>query len=145
MDIKVVFCDYCKRMARLTTGAEIYPHRADLKDAKFWKCDPCNAHVGCHRPHPKFNPDGTNPLGRLANPALRRLRWKAHAAFDPLWKSPNGMARANAYRWLAQKMGVPEKGQVHIGYMDEEGCRKVLEIMAEHKKGDSNASSTPKV
>jgi hypothetical protein len=30
-------CPYCDREAALTTGAKIYPHRADLFGLKFWR------------------------------------------------------------------------------------------------------------
>lgn len=71
--------------------------------------------------------DGTVPLGRMANASLRRLKQKAHAAFDPLWRSGD-MTRAEAYSWLARHLGVSENN-CHIGMMDEDGCRAVVHIL----------------
>lgn len=36
----LIFCCGCQKEvdALLTSGAEIYPHRCDLKDLPFWKC-----------------------------------------------------------------------------------------------------------
>lgn len=110
-------CPYCGEDAAPVTGQEIYPHRADLWEKRFFLCKPCGAYVGCH-------PDG-KPLGRLANAALRKAKQKAHAAFDPLWRSGK-MKRSHAYSWLAKQLGIP-KEKTHIGGFDEAMCAKVLE------------------
>lgn len=121
-----VRCDYCHKPAKLVTGAEAYPHRPDLHHKKFWECKPCDALVGCH-------PGGTGckPLGRLANPELRRAKQAAHAAFDPLWKSRQ-MGRREAYAWLADVLGIP-KEQAHIGMFDVERCRAVVAAVRAHQ------------
>ena len=120
-------CPYCARASVLVTGDAIYPHRPDLFDKKFWRCAPCDAFVGCHPP--KTAPgggqgDGTVPLGRLANAELRRLKTRAHAAFDPLWKSRR-MRRRDAYAWLARELGI-STANCHIGMFDEDACRAVV-------------------
>lgn len=113
-------CHYCHEPAELVTGREIYgSRRADLEDLKFYRCVPCAAHVGCHK--------GTDrPLGRLANAELRAAKSAAHAAFDPCWKR-GLIQRKKAYAWLAKEMGMPKK-ECHIGWMDLEQCRRVVEI-----------------
>ena len=98
-------------------GDVLYPHRPDLAKLWFWLCKPCDAYVGCHKP-------GTRPKGILATARLRTLRKRAHAAFDPLWKS-GGMKRGEAYKWLSKEIGV---SQAHIGEMDEALCEKTLEV-----------------
>lgn len=104
------------------TGDIIYPHRPDLSDKKFWRCEPCSAYVGCHR-------DG-KPLGRLADAELRGLKMKAHEAFDPMWKR-GIMDRNEAYRWLAGKMGI-SKRKCHIGMFTPDQCREVVRICGFH-------------
>lgn len=124
-------CPYCDRPAGLVTGNAIYPNRPDLFGLKFWSCDPCKAHVGCHKAGAwlriggkKIVSDGTLPLGRLANADLRKAKQEAHAAFDPLWKSRT-MTRKLAYQWLADAMGI-SFDNCHIGMFDVDGCRAVV-------------------
>lgn len=118
-----VICDYCNIATRLAKGNEIYPHRPDLASLNFYLCDSCGAYVGCHK-----NGDGKRPLGRVANAELRKAKSKAHAAFDPLWKSGR-MSRGKAYAVLAQYMGI-HKGQCPIGMFDIEQCERVVEWCA---------------
>jgi hypothetical protein len=125
MPKKPVFCPYCKNDASLVTGREIYPHRQDLFSRRFWACMPCKAWVGCHE-----GSKGHKPLGRLANAELRILKQQAHAVFDPKWKHSRSISRKDAYAILADKLGIPVK-QCHIGYFDEETCRKVIQICNE--------------
>lgn len=126
-----VVCPYCGQPARMVKGTEIYPHRKDLEDLNFWRCEPCDAHVGCHLPNRKMAFTGIEPKGRLANPELRKWRMRAHECFDPLWKSgPNHQAtldRSQAYSWLAQKLKMKER-DCHIGWLDVDLCKKVVEV-----------------
>ena len=76
----------------------------------IWHCWPCGAYVGVH----KNSPDHA-PLGRLANAELRKMKIKAHAAFDKLW-TPRGsapMTRKQAYKLLRQKMNLNEGDAPH--------------------------------
>lgn len=118
-------CPYCKSMAKLVLGSDIYPSRPDLARLNFWQCAPCDAYVGCHKAGCGFG-DGTRPLGKLANAALRRARNRAHAAFDPFWRA-SSMTRRNAYSWLAQKLALPVK-RTHIAEFDEATCERVIEL-----------------
>lgn len=120
-------CPYCKGEATyLESSAVIYGGR-DYGPRYY--CEPCDAHVGCHR--------GTKePLGRLANAELRALRTKAHAAFDPLWKAkmriagwPKARARNAAYKWLAEELDVPPE-KCHIGMFDKSACKAVISLCA---------------
>lgn len=79
-----IWCCECDKHvdARLTKGAEIYPHRHDLARLPFWRCDTCGNHVGCH--HKTSRP--TTPLGCIPNPAIKRMRKAIHAIIDPMWK-----------------------------------------------------------
>lgn len=115
-------CPYCNAPAKLVSGKEIYPHRADLFKKSFYQCEPCDAYVGCH-------PGTIKPLGRLANAELRKAKSAAHAAFDPIWKN-SVMPRSNAYQWLAHKLGI-EKHKCHIGMFDVETCKKTIVICSD--------------
>lgn len=117
-------CPICGGGAVLVSGAVIYPHRVDLHQKPFWKCPDHDAYVGCH-------PGTKNPLGRLADAATRRLKLNAHAAFDPLWRNKH-MTRSQAYRWLAEKLGIPA-GACHMGSMSDDNLRRVVEICKEFK------------
>ena len=39
------------------------------------------------------------------------------------------MIRAEAYRWLAGRLGI-EKDECHVGLFDAETCRRVVELCA---------------
>lgn len=121
-----VICDYCNNKAVLVTGKELYPHRPDLVSIKAWQCKPCNASVGCHK-----NSKDNIPLGRLANPELKRLKQDAHAAFDPLWKSGK-LTRKEAYAWLSHAMDI-DPNACHIGMFNEDLCRKVVKVCNDQK------------
>ena len=105
-------CAHCPQTPYLTTGRRIYPHLPLLYQKKFWLCR-CGAYVGCH-------PNTDRPLGTCANAELRAARNRAHAAFDPLWKSGR-MKRGQAYARLAEHFG----RQIHIGQSDLETARKI--------------------
>lgn len=114
---RIVLCHYCMAPAELVGGDVIYPHRADLANKLFYRCEPCGAYVGCH--------DGTDkPLGRLADAELRAAKSAAHRAFDPLWRSKQ-MKRSEAYKWLAEQLGIEGK-DCHIGMFDVETCWRAV-------------------
>lgn len=115
-----VVCPYCGSGADLVSGQSVYPHRSDLFHKWFYMCSPCDARVGCH-------PKSKRPLGRLANSELRRWKMKAHAAFDPLWKSKK-MSRKEAYSWLSDRLGI-HPDETHIGMFDVEMCKKVIKAV----------------
>lgn len=106
--------------ASLVWGTDIYPHRRDLGSKRFWRCSPCNAHVGVHR-------GTTQPLGKLADPTTRRARILAHIAFDPIWKT-RLKARGYAYLWLSRQLGIPPGKQLHIGECDAATCHRIVEV-----------------
>ena len=97
-----IYCTGCEVevVARLTDGAEIYPHRSDLSKLPFWKCDTCNNYVGCH--HKTDNP--TNPLGNIPTPELRKARSQIHAILDPMWRN-GSRTRKEIYKDLSDKLG----------------------------------------
>ena len=86
----------------------------------------CNSYVGTHY-------ESKKPLGRLANPELRKLKQKAHKYFDLLWmyKKQNlndKWARSKAYSWLAREMKI-ERKMCHIGYFDKKQLNRCIQIV----------------
>lgn len=86
--------------ARLTNGSEIYPHRFDLKDIPFWKCDACGNYIGCH--HKTTN--RTQPLGCIPTKEIREARNHIHRILDPIWKSGK-MSRRSLYKAISDEIG----------------------------------------
>lgn len=121
---KPINCPYCGAPAKMVSGDVLFQGR--FADKNFWRCDPCDAHVGCHQ-------TGMKPLGRLANAELRREKQSAHAAFDRLWRAKMARdgctkkeARAAAYAWLADQLRLAP-ADCHIGHMDVALCKRVVE------------------
>ncbi len=97
-----IFCCECEKevIARLTDGAEIYPHRSDLHNLPFWKCDRCGNHVGCH--HKTEN--RTRPLGCIPTREIRNARKEIHKVLDPIWKSGR-VDRKTLYAAISEHLG----------------------------------------
>jgi len=110
-----VRCPYCGAFARLKDSIEVYGRSYGM----IWDCRPCDAYVGVHKDSPTHY-----PLGRLANKELREWKMKAHAAFDPLWKSGK-MTRSEAYKALGAKLRM-SPARTHIGWFDVEQCQAVV-------------------
>ena len=97
-----IFCTGCKKNvdARLADGEEIYPHRPDLYNLPFWKCDRCGNFVGCHHK----TEDRIKPLGCIPTQELKNARKHIHRILDPLWQK-EGMSRKAIYRQLSEELG----------------------------------------
>lgn len=121
MNIFCVACQ-CDVLARLTNGAEVYPHRPDLFKLNFWFCDNCKNFVGCHK-----NGDGKKPLGNIPTPQIKMLRRQIHSQLDPLWQSGK-YSRSWLYKTISQKIG-KEYHTALIASVDE--AEKVLNIIQE--------------
>lgn len=106
--------------ARLTDGSEVYPHRKDLHNLPFWKCDQCNNYVGCH--HKTKN--RTQPLGVIPTPELRTLRNKIHQKIDVLWRE-GSIPRKKVYAAMSEAIGKSFHSATLSSVKDAE---KVLEI-----------------
>jgi hypothetical protein len=121
-----IYCCGCSErvLARLTDGAEIYPHRRDLSNLPFWRCDTCGNHVGCH--HKTSNP--TNPLGCIPTPEVKNARQHIHRVLDPIWQSGR-MERKAVYAEIAQRLGRKGYHTANIRSVDE--ARQVYRIVKE--------------
>ena len=102
MSTRQIYCCGCqtKVEARLTDGSELYPHRPDLAQLPFWKCDECGNHVGCH--HKTKN--RTQPLGCIPTPEIKNARQHIHRILDPLWKSKR-YKRREIYAMISERVG----------------------------------------
>jgi hypothetical protein len=118
---KAPICDYCGNSSVLTSSKEVYGGR-DYGPIYLCRCQLGLAYVGCHK-------GTTVPLGRLANPELRKWKKLAHDALDPLWKRGK-MARSECYAWLAKELQIQPK-DCHIGMFDVEMCERVHAICTE--------------
>ncbi len=125
-----VICPYCGSPADLVDSAIVYGRSYGL----IYLCPgypACDSRVGVHT-------GTTQPLGRMANAELRHWKQKAHKAFDPLWRRKlerggKGWSRAQMYTWLARQLNIPERA-AHIGQMDVEMCRRVVEVCEKRVK-----------
>lgn len=66
------------------------------------------------------------PLGIPATKEVRRLRMRAHIAFDQLWRSGE-VTRSSAQRWLATELGIPVQ-RCHFGYMNRQQLEAVIDL-----------------
>lgn len=123
-------CPYCLKAPEKMDSAKVY----GKSFGPIIACLECKAWVGLHK-------DG-RPLGRLADAELRKYKQLAHGYFDQLWKRkmdkgcPKHLARAAAYKWLSEAMGIPQD-HTHIGMMDVEQCKKVVELCRPYIKEPS--------
>lgn len=87
----------------------------------------CNSFVKAH-------PGTLKPMGTLAGPELRQLRYEAHLQFDRLFQS-GLMTKDEAYDWLSYIIQAP-KSRAHIGYLGEYYCEVVIresaKLLTEH-------------
>jgi hypothetical protein len=126
-----IYCCGCTSdvSACLTKGSEVYPHRADLAQLTFWKCDTCGNFVGCHKGSYK-------PLGCIPTPELKNARMHIHAILDPLWQEGH-ISRQEAYRRISKALGVSEYHTAEIRSLEDarQVYRIVLNIRRELKTG----------
>ena len=121
-----IYCCGCltEITARLSDGAEVYPHRTELASLPFWLCDRCHNYVGCHHK----SKDRTKPLGCIPTKDLRELRKKIHQVIDPIWQAAPAK-RCVLYRHLGSVLG----RSYHTADIRSAGeAQKILERSEEH-------------
>ena len=126
-------CPYCDSDAKLVDSSLIYNGRSY---GPAWVCanyPKCDSYVGCH-------PGTEKPLGRMANKELRLAKSAAHKSIDAMWqrriaisRCSKKAARLRGYYWLAEQLRIP-RAKCHIGMMDVELCRRVVEVCAPYTK-----------
>jgi len=129
MNVMRLPCAGCEKIvdARLTDGREIYPHRDDLSDLPFWKCDDCGNYVGCHW---KTN-ERTKPMGVIPTPELRKARQHIHDLIDPIWKSGK-VHRNRVYARMSVRLGLKSYHTGNIKSIEE--ARQVYRVALEVRK-----------
>lgn len=100
MEIRCCGCRKDRVKARLTDGREVYPHRKDLADLPFWKCDDCRNFVGCH--HKTKN--RTKPLGCIPTKEIKNARQHIHKILDPMWQG-GWRKRSELYARISERFG----------------------------------------
>ena len=99
--MNIYCCDCnCAVVAHLITGAEAYPHRADLKHLPFWQCKSCGNFVGCHHK----TKSRTRPLGCIPTNEIKKRRQEIHKTLDPIWES-GVISRCDLYAVISNKIG----------------------------------------
>jgi len=99
-------------------------HAIELKYAPrtntdFWVCPEPGCEIGC----------GGGTTSTPCDAETDRLRQRAHAALDPLWKNKTPFhSRDAAYAWLAGVLGIAER-DCHVGYFTADQCRAVLKAV----------------
>ncbi len=112
-------CPYCAGSVELASNAAVYGREYGAWPY-LYLCRPCDAYVGLH-------PDTDIPLGTLADRELREARKASKALFfDAL--EQHGIDRTEAYRRLAEAMGIPV-GECHFGWFTLERCRQASAIL----------------
>ncbi|HYH64313.1 MAG TPA: zinc-finger-containing protein [Urbifossiella sp.] len=125
-----IYCCQCGHEvdARLTDGREVYPHRPDLSDLPFWKCDACANHVGCHWK----TKDRTRPLGNIPTRELKAARQHIHQLLDPIWQQGR-MPRGKLYARLARELGCQEYHTAEIRSVED--ARRVYAVVRDIARG----------
>lgn len=114
-------CPKCGNESILVSGYDIYPHRIDLQELKFYRCEEHkDLYVGCHKGTAK-------PLGVLADKEHRKLKMRCHAIFDPIWRSGK-KSRKSIYNKLASQMGKKQE-EAHFGMFSKEELRKAYSLI----------------
>lgn len=87
-----------------------------------YMCIICKAYVGLH-------PFTDIPLGTLADGPTRQARKKAKEPFELLHLNGK-LSRSEAYRLLAEKMGITVS-ECHFSWFDVEQCKKAQSMVRE--------------
>ena len=98
-----IYCVECSNyvIAKLVTGAMVYPNTPKVSRDKYWMCNSCKNHVGVHR---NANKNKLKPLGVIANKELRSIRKTIHDIIDPIWREEK-MKRTHIYAIISNELG----------------------------------------
>jgi hypothetical protein len=111
-------CHLCGGVVRIGTHEEVYG--TDYSEWPYvYICESCKSYVGLH-------PFTNIPLGTLADKNTRNARKNCKKPFEQLWRNGK-MSRAEAYQWLADKMGIPVN-ECHFGWFDIKQFQEAMNI-----------------
>jgi hypothetical protein len=122
MKRKTIKCPYCGAHADLRPASVVYGGGAD---GWLWVCaryPACDSYVGVHK-------KTREPLGTLADNALRYKRITTHRAFNRLWED-GFMSRNKAYVWMQSIFGL-NRDQAHIAMFSEYMCDELTAACAQ--------------
>lgn len=119
-------CPHCGGPVELVSNAVVYGLEQGAWPYLYLCSDEltgCGAYVGLHH--------GTDlPYGLLATPAMRRARALAKPLFRATFATHFQGDVSAAYKWLANKMGIP-RTHCHFGLFTVEQCDQVRAILEE--------------
>jgi hypothetical protein len=117
-------CRYCGAPVEIKHNSFVYgTSYGDWPWLYICMSSTCGAYVGMH-------PFTAIPLGIVADRGLRRLRNEAKSLLNPLWQTRGApMNRTDAYGWLAQALGIPDREQCHIGWFDDAKCIEAIAVL----------------
>ncbi|WP_045958292.1 zinc-finger-containing protein [Xenorhabdus poinarii] len=118
-------CRYCCNHVKIAHHKEVFGRI--LNNSRwpwFYLCASCEARVGMH--------PGTNiPLGTLADRPTRIARANSKLSFERM-RMQRDWERADAYRWLARRLGI-SFNKCHFGWFDAEMCERAKNMCTRFK------------
>lgn len=73
-------------------------------------------------------------------------RQKGHFYFDKIWREAKIMSRIEAYKWLANILGVTEP-EAHFTYLNDSKCREVIyfcqQLLNDNRRLDLDFGADP--
>lgn len=107
-----VRCDICQSI-------QIRWYKGTNGKNAYWECRECKAAISCVV-------DSQIPMGFMALKSTRKRRVKLHDVFDKIWQFKL-MERAEAYKWLAQQLSIPQ-GDCHISRLNDNQLEAAIPI-----------------
>lgn len=123
IDLYPTTCNLCNGKVIYISNAKIYGRQ--YGSGYCYYCTECGAYVGTHKPWPR------KVMGILADAAMRNMKVRCHALFDPLWMNTGAgrtRRRNKLYARLADLMGI-SVSDCHFGYFTIEQLRQAYEIL----------------
>lgn len=122
-------CPFCRdpQTGEPYPGSVEIAHHMDIYGKVYgdwpwvYRCQYCDARTGMH-------PYTDIPLGTLADQKTRIARTQCKKHFEKLWRyNDSPLTRKQAYRWLADQMGIPVS-ECHFGWFSAERCYRARDI-----------------
>lgn len=116
-------CPWCEARVSIAKNSEVYgKQHGDWPWIFLCGNKECGAYIDMY-------PGTGIPRGTLADSATRQARGWAKQLFSGIWQS-GYMTKADAARWLAGKLGIPED-ECEIGRFDVKTCQRVVAVCLE--------------
>ena len=116
-------CPFCGGDVVYTTNDKLYGKLCG--NGRCYMCTTCRASVGVHNDE---NRVATGiPLGRLADPEMKRMREACHERFDRVWKF-RYLSRKTAYKRLAYKLKI-DVDDCHFAFLGKAQLQQAYDFM----------------